>query len=976
MNASYSFDDLTRYLTCAARVTGAKLGAHGKPALAPQGDYSLAWYSEHLLQRDLDPASPSYSPLLAAYLGGDARAVAPAAPDLAADETLRDQLDTCFPQSAYPLNESQRSAVLSALTNPLTVVIGPPGTGKTETILRILALAADRGWTVALVSSNHSAIDAVIDKVKASQVEGPAPAVDLAARLAERLVPLGSAKARRKAASPDGTSYGFSTGVAKGQVKAHADLTRGWEQRLELDAFCRLEDGTTRCITSTIHSLKKCFVDGDVAKYDLVVMDEASQSSPLLGIVAMSSARRLVVVGDDDQLPPVVREDLQGNLERVAGPELCARFADTPFDLANSEQPVSFLGSCLRTLCGEGGARKVMLNEHYRCHEAIIGFCVEHVYGKELQVRTAKDPNAPAFPIGIRWYEGDYREPDVRWEGKSDGWRRSVCNERQLAILVREELPHIRELAAAGKTFCFLSPFWAQTKAIAELLVDRVPELTREDLEFGGGADQGDEERRDAVERALEETMLTVHRSQGKEFDCVYLLPVEDGKWAWPWSQGKRLVNVAVSRAKEELHVIVSTKLMYDEDQLTLTGRVTKRDTELGGALGSEDERENLFVCKLVEYVREHKAEWSAAGEPGWCGIHGTELRSAFDWSANLLGHLPEDDEVTGHGASSVPEALVAAGLAHLRAEEAAGGIAAAANVRLGKLMLGDKSFAELAGAELSLSAAAHFDFVVYERATKCVLALVEVDGAQHRYKGFAKEGERRKSSRTLFASLKRDWDKERLVRALGGTCAWLGTPSGHQLVKAMEVADKSRVVPGGLDAEGNPVEDAQDDRTAGWVTSADQLPSDSRFVFIRIPTDGSTCFEFDALREGAAYGSEGLPPTVDEYVRAQLALQADGAPTMVGKLPFSYYRGMPYGDKTISGIVDKGAAAVAANQALKDMGVLKDCNGEKLPTQLGKFFGAHAEFVERWGHHVVKYDATATHLVELLLKGASSSKE
>ena len=463
MNASHSSDDLTRYLTCAARVTGAKLGAHGKPALASQGDYSLAWYFEHLLQRDLDPVSPSYSPLLAAYLGGDAQAVAPAAPDPAADEALRHQLDTCFPQSAYPLNESQRSAVLSALTNPLTVVIGPPGTGKTETILRILALAADRGWTVALVSSNHSAIDAVIDKVNAAQVDGPAPAADLAARLAERLVPLGSAENRKCASSPDGTSYGFSTSVAKGQVKAHADLTRGWEQHIKLDAFCRLEDGTTRCITSTIHSLKKCFVDGDVAKYDLVVMDEASQSSPLLGIVAMSSARRLVVVGDDDQLPPVVREDLQGNLEQAAGPELCARFADTPFDLANSEQPVSFLGSCLCTLCGEGGARKVMLNEHYRCHEAIIGFCVEHVYGKELQIRTAKKPEAPAFPIGIRWYEGDYREPDVRREDKSGGWRRSVCNERQLAILVREELPHIRELAAAGKTFCFLSPFFIES---------------------------------------------------------------------------------------------------------------------------------------------------------------------------------------------------------------------------------------------------------------------------------------------------------------------------------------------------------------------------------------------------------------------------------------------------------------------------------------------------------------------------------
>ena len=31
---------------------------------------------------------------------------------------------------------------------------------------------------------------------------------------------------------------------------------------------------------------------------------------------------------------------------------------------------------------------------------------------------------------------------------------------------------------------------------------------------------------------------LTVHRSQGQEFDAVYLLPVEDGNWEWPWFAG------------------------------------------------------------------------------------------------------------------------------------------------------------------------------------------------------------------------------------------------------------------------------------------------------------------------------------------------------------------------------------------------------------------------------------------------------
>ena len=49
-------------------------------------------------------------------------------------------------------------------------------------------------------------------------------------------------------------------------------------------------------------------------------------------------------------------------------------------------------------------------------------------------------------------------------------------------------------------------------------------------------------------------------------------------------------------------------------------------------------------------------------------------------------------------------------------------------------------------------------------------------------------------------------------------------------------------------------------------------------------------------------------------------------------------------------------------------MGVLEECNGEKLPTQLGEFLGAHAKRPKGKSYHVVKYDATAIHLVELLL--------
>lgn len=61
---------------------------------------------------------------------------------------------TIFP---FGFNISQKQAVDKALENNLSIIEGPPGTGKTQTILNIIANAVIRGESVAVVSSNNSA---------------------------------------------------------------------------------------------------------------------------------------------------------------------------------------------------------------------------------------------------------------------------------------------------------------------------------------------------------------------------------------------------------------------------------------------------------------------------------------------------------------------------------------------------------------------------------------------------------------------------------------------------------------------------------------------------------------------------------------------------------------------------------------------------------------------------------------------------
>ncbi|MFJ5235931.1 AAA domain-containing protein [Pseudomonas neuropathica] len=68
----------------------------------------------------------------------------------------------------YPfgLNESQLQAVERAFSAQVSVIEGPPGTGKTQTILNVLANILLRGQTVAVLSNNNAAVENVYEKLE------------------------------------------------------------------------------------------------------------------------------------------------------------------------------------------------------------------------------------------------------------------------------------------------------------------------------------------------------------------------------------------------------------------------------------------------------------------------------------------------------------------------------------------------------------------------------------------------------------------------------------------------------------------------------------------------------------------------------------------------------------------------------------------------------------------------------------------
>jgi|SRR5579864_6989848 len=71
-----------------------------------------------------------------------------------------------------PLNAEQRQAVRQGLSNSLTVITGPPGTGKSQVVTALIVNAARQGRSVLFASKNNKAVDLVESRVNAL---GPRP---------------------------------------------------------------------------------------------------------------------------------------------------------------------------------------------------------------------------------------------------------------------------------------------------------------------------------------------------------------------------------------------------------------------------------------------------------------------------------------------------------------------------------------------------------------------------------------------------------------------------------------------------------------------------------------------------------------------------------------------------------------------------------------------------------------------------------
>jgi hypothetical protein len=188
------------------------------------------------------------------------------------------------------LNEGQWAAWRGVFREPLTLIWGPPGTGKTHTVAHILvgyALAAriaGKPLRILVTASTHHAVVNVLRK---------------AAELAERY-----------GLGPESLSISKLRGsgnAADEELPSSVERTgdNGLAELLQRDAACVVVGGT---VWSVYKGMKEA---GGLLQpwFDVVLVDEASQMKLPDALIAFSSSKansNIILAGDDQQLPPII----------------------------------------------------------------------------------------------------------------------------------------------------------------------------------------------------------------------------------------------------------------------------------------------------------------------------------------------------------------------------------------------------------------------------------------------------------------------------------------------------------------------------------------------------------------------------------------------------------------------------------------------------------------------------------------------
>ena len=423
-----------------------------------------------------------------------------------------------FGATRFPwLNSTQEEAVNKVmLAKDVAIVHGPPGTGKTTTLVEAIYETLHRENQVLVCAQSNMAVDWISEKLVDRGV--PVLRIGNPTRVNDKM--LSFTYERRFESHPD---YPQLWSIRKAIRELHANSRKGASRESIRQKINSLKDRATeleirinealfseaRVISCTLVSSANRILMG--TKFGTLFIDEAAQALEAACWIAIRKADRVVLAGDHCQLPPTIKciEAMRGGLDKTLMQHI----------VQNKPQAVS------------------LLKVQYRMNDEIMRFSSEWFYhgqlssAPEVKYRSILDYDTP-----MAWINTEGMDCNEEFVGESFG----RINKAEALLSIEELKKYITKIGKERLLeeridFGLISPYKAQVQYLRQLV------------------------KKDAFFKPFRSliTINTVDGFQGQERDVILISLVranEDGQIGF--LNDLRRMNVAITRARMKLIIL------------------------------------------------------------------------------------------------------------------------------------------------------------------------------------------------------------------------------------------------------------------------------------------------------------------------------------------------------------------------------------------------------------------------------------